>query len=164
MIYYNYCNYCIMQDYYFFSLNKIRQDQQVQQRKYSLQHSDVLAVGPSPVLQAPVLEFDWRSAFRGLVPHMAHCVKVVLDDACAKSLQQEEALHSSGNTSIDLSCTAGHTTITASNAHLRKDSFSTYTERESPKMIAKVLQDFCQYRLTAGLSLLVDYGSDFVRL
>uniref|UniRef100_A0AAQ6IIW2 Uncharacterized protein n=1 Tax=Anabas testudineus TaxID=64144 RepID=A0AAQ6IIW2_ANATE len=43
--------------------------------------------------QAHVLEFNWRSAFRGLVPHMEHCVKVVLDDVCARSLQQEEASH-----------------------------------------------------------------------
>ncbi|XP_070690225.1 uncharacterized protein KIAA0825 homolog [Pempheris klunzingeri] len=81
-----------------------------------------------------VLEFDWRSAFRGLVPHMAHCVKVVLDDVCAKSLQQEESIHSSGDTSVTLSCTTGHT---ASNIHLREDSFYTHSERETPKRIAK---------------------------
>lgn len=85
-----------------------------------------------------VLEFDWRSAFRGLVPHMAHCVKVVLDDACAKSLQQEEALHSSQHTSVTLSHTTGHTAVTADNIHLREDSFNNYSERECPKMIAKV--------------------------
>ncbi|TKS78887.1 hypothetical protein D9C73_012286 [Collichthys lucidus] len=84
--------------------------------------------------EAQVLEFDWRSAFIGLVPHMAHCVKVVLDDACAKSLQQEEALHSSGHTSVELSGTTGHT---ASNERLREDSFYTYSERETPNMIAK---------------------------
>ncbi|CAK6950129.1 uncharacterized protein KIAA0825 homolog [Scomber scombrus] len=78
-----------------------------------------------------VLEFDWRSAFRGLVPHMAHCVKVVLDEFCTKSLQQEEALHSSGHTLITLS------NVTASNIHLREDSFYTYPERETPKMIGK---------------------------
>ncbi|XP_051279687.1 uncharacterized protein KIAA0825 homolog isoform X1 [Dicentrarchus labrax] len=87
--------------------------------------------------EAQVLEFDWRSAFRGLVPHMAHCVKVVLDDICAKSLQQEEALHSSGHTSIILSHTTGHAASTARNTHLREDSFYTYSERETPKMIAK---------------------------
>lgn len=100
-----------------------------------------MTVGSSPVLQAQVLEFEWRSAFRGLVPHMAHCVKVVLDDVCAKSLQQEEALHSSGHTSITLSRTTGHAAITASNTPLREDSFHTYSERETPKMIAKVLPD-----------------------
>ncbi|XP_027133664.1 uncharacterized protein KIAA0825 homolog isoform X3 [Larimichthys crocea] len=84
--------------------------------------------------EAQVLEFDWRSAFIGLVPHMAHCVKVVLDDACAKSLQQEEALHSSGHTSVELSGTTGDTT---SNEQLREDSFYTYSERETPNMIAK---------------------------
>uniref|UniRef100_A0A3B4Y314 KIAA0825 n=1 Tax=Seriola lalandi dorsalis TaxID=1841481 RepID=A0A3B4Y314_SERLL len=80
---------------------------EVEQVKYSLQHSDInwrLA----PVFQAQVLEFNWRSAFRGLVPHMEHCVKVVLDDVCAKSLQQEEALYRSGQTSVILCCTSGH--------------------------------------------------------
>lgn len=91
----------------------------------------------SLTLQAKVLEFDWRSAFRGLVPHMAHCVKVVLDDACAKSLQQEEALHSSGHTSVTMASPSGD----ASNTQLREDSFYTYSERDTPKMIAKVLPD-----------------------
>ncbi|KAM8760635.1 uncharacterized protein KIAA0825 homolog isoform 2-T2 [Acanthopagrus schlegelii] len=83
--------------------------------------------------EAKVLEFDWRSAFRGLVPHMAHCVKVVLDDACAKSLHQEKALHSSGHTSVTMASTTGDT----SNTQLREDSFYTYSERDTPKMIAK---------------------------
>lgn len=91
----------------------------------------------SLTLQAKVLEFDWRSAFRGLVPHMAHCVKVVLDDACAKSLQQEEALHSSGHTSLTMASPSGD----ASNTQLREDSFYTYSERDTPKMIAKVPPD-----------------------
>nr|XP_046243006.1 uncharacterized protein KIAA0825 homolog isoform X2 [Scatophagus argus] len=92
---------------------------------------------PLSTLEPQALEFDWRSAFRGLVPHMAHCVKVVLDDACAKSLQQEEDLHSSGHTSVTLSRTTGHTTVTAGNTHLVEDSFQTLLERETPKMIAK---------------------------
>lgn len=82
---------------------------------------------------------------------MAHCVKVVLDDVCTKSLQQEEALHSSGHTLITLSNTTGHMTVTASNIHLREDSFFTYPERETPKMIAKVFSYFrylqCSYPL-----------------
>ncbi|XP_029999895.1 uncharacterized protein KIAA0825 homolog isoform X2 [Sphaeramia orbicularis] len=91
--------------------------------------------------EAQVLEFDWRSAFRGLVPHMAHCVKVVLDDICAKNLQLEEALHSSGETNVNLIRTPpflpGHSNISASNTHLREDSFYTHSERDMPKMIAK---------------------------
>ncbi|KAM7018093.1 uncharacterized protein KIAA0825 homolog [Tautogolabrus adspersus] len=87
--------------------------------------------------EAQVLEFEWRSAFRGLVPHMAHCVKVVLDDVCAKSLQQEDALFSSGHTSITLSRIGGDTTLAESNTPLREDSFYTYSERETPKVIAK---------------------------
>ncbi|XP_023256729.1 uncharacterized protein KIAA0825 homolog [Seriola lalandi dorsalis] len=87
--------------------------------------------------EAQVLEFNWRSAFRGLVPHMEHCVKVVLDDVCAKSLQQEEALYRSGQTSVILCCTSGHSAVAASTTHLKEDSFYTYSERETPKMIAK---------------------------
>lgn len=87
-----------------------------------------------------LLEFDWRSAFRGLAPHMAHCVKVVLDDACAKSLQQEDAFHSSGHTTVTLSPVPQRTTITAGStlSHQRADPFGTYSEREIPKKIAKV--------------------------
>ncbi|XP_017283396.3 uncharacterized protein KIAA0825 homolog isoform X2 [Kryptolebias marmoratus] len=80
------------------------------------------------------LEFNWRSAFRGLVPHMEHCVKVVLDDACAKNLHQEEALHSSGHTSVSLSPI---TEFSVRNKHLKEDSFCNFSERETPKMIAK---------------------------
>ncbi|XP_028269180.1 uncharacterized protein KIAA0825 homolog isoform X2 [Parambassis ranga] len=83
--------------------------------------------------EAQVLVFNWRSAFLRLVPHMEHCVKVVLDDVCAKNLQQEEALHSSGHTSVTLS----PITHGASNTHLKEDSFYGYPERETPRMIAK---------------------------
>ncbi|XP_040898479.1 uncharacterized protein KIAA0825 homolog [Toxotes jaculatrix] len=112
--------------------------------KKSREESDVTTDGKKStaetLLHAPeaqVLEFNWRSAFRGLVPHMEHCVKVVLDDVCTRSLQQEEALYSSGHTSIALCCTTGHTSIAASTTHLREDSFYTYSERETPKMIAQ---------------------------
>nr|XP_019949157.1 PREDICTED: uncharacterized protein KIAA0825 homolog [Paralichthys olivaceus] len=87
--------------------------------------------------EAQVLEFNWRSAFQGLVPHMEHCVKVVLDDVCAKSLQQEEALYSSGHTSLTLCRTTGHNANTAGNTPLTEHSYYTHSERESPKMIAK---------------------------
>ncbi|KAK1893063.1 putative protein KIAA0825 [Dissostichus eleginoides] len=42
--------------------------------------------------EAQVLEFDWRSAFKGLVPHMAHCVKVVLDEFCGAIMTEMDAL------------------------------------------------------------------------
>ncbi|XP_068166726.1 uncharacterized protein KIAA0825 homolog isoform X2 [Antennarius striatus] len=87
--------------------------------------------------EVQVLEFDWRSAFRELVPHMAHCVKVVLDDACAKNLQQEEAMHSLGHTSVTLCLTHELTTVTARSACLREESVFTCRERETPRMIAK---------------------------
>ena len=70
---------------------------------------------------------------------MEHCVKVVLDDVCAKTLQQEEALYSSGHTSLTLCRTTGHNANAAGNTPLREDSFYTHSERETPKMIAKVL-------------------------
>lgn len=69
---------------------------------------------------------------------MAHCVKVVLDDACARSLQQEEALHSAGDATIALSPTTGHA-ATSSTFSLDEDSPDTSSERESPKVVAKVL-------------------------
>ncbi|RVE68322.1 hypothetical protein OJAV_G00090880 [Oryzias javanicus] len=90
---------------------------------------------------AQTLEFDWSSAFHGLVPHMEHCVKVVLDDACAKSLQQEEALRSSGHTAVTLSPVTG---AAVRNPHLKEESFCNHSERETPKMIVK----FCAVILT----------------
>lgn len=68
---------------------------------------------------------------------MAHCVKVVLDDACARSLQQEEALHSAGETTITLSPTTGPA-ATSSSFSLSEDLPDTSSERETPKMVAKV--------------------------
>lgn len=110
-----------------------------------------------------LLEFDWRSAFRGLAPHMAHCVKVVLDDVCAKSLQQEEALHSSGHTTITLSPVPEHTTISADSIslHHRGDCFGTHLEREIPKKIAKVLIDFVKNRVTVYQYGQIDGGHLF---
>ncbi|XP_074526836.1 uncharacterized protein KIAA0825 homolog isoform X2 [Halichoeres trimaculatus] len=104
----------------------------------------------TPEVQVQVLEFEWRSSYRGLVPHMAHCVKVVLDDVCAKSLQQEEDLFSSGHTSITLMHISGDTTLSGSNTCLSEDSLHTYSERQTPKMIAK----FCG-AITAELDALL---------
>lgn len=74
---------------------------------------------------------------------MAHCVKVVLDDACARSLQQEEALHSAGDTAIALSPATEHAT-TSSSFSLSEDLPDSSSERESPKMVAKVLAHKCK--------------------
>ncbi|KAM9858641.1 uncharacterized protein KIAA0825 homolog [Aulostomus maculatus] len=92
---------------------------------------------PLHTAESQVLEFDWRSAFKGLVPHMTHCVKVVLEDIFTKSLQQEEVLHSLGHNSITLIKTAGHTTTPDSSPHTREEPLYTYSERRTPKMIAK---------------------------
>lgn len=104
---------------------------------YYLYFINKITLDSSTISQVHSLEFDWRSAFRGLVPHMAHCVKVVLDDACARSLQQEEALHSAGDTTVALSPTTGDAT-TSSSLSLSEDLPDTSSERESPKMVAKV--------------------------
>ncbi|KAM4577001.1 uncharacterized protein KIAA0825 homolog isoform 1-T1 [Odontesthes bonariensis] len=97
--------------------------------------------------EAQTLEFNWRSAFRGLVPHMEHCVKVVLDDVCAKNLLQEEALHCSGHTSVTLIPVTGHS---VTNTRLKEDSFYSYSDRDTPKMIVK----FCGVILTEFDALL----------
>ncbi|KAK7933136.1 hypothetical protein WMY93_004032 [Mugilogobius chulae] len=79
-------------------------------------------------LEVQFLKFDWRLPFMGLVPQMAHCVKVVLDDICTKTLQQEEALHSEGETSLALISTQDLTSSTIS-SYL-------HFKRQVPKMIA----------------------------
>ncbi|XP_049618135.1 uncharacterized protein KIAA0825 homolog isoform X1 [Syngnathus scovelli] len=81
-----------------------------------------------------VLEFDWRSAFSGLVPHMAHCVKVVLDDVCSKSLQQEEALHSLPHYSVSMESLSGRRSIHDSNINVTDDD---YSPRDTPSVVAK---------------------------
>ncbi|KAM6965419.1 uncharacterized protein KIAA0825 homolog [Aplochiton taeniatus] len=80
--------------------------------------------------EAVALDFDWRTAFRQLVPQMAHCVKVVLEDVCSRSLKQEEESHA-----------AGHTSITLSNTPHHDDSSDNLSEQESPKMVAKFCAD-----------------------
>lgn len=98
-----------------------------------------------------LLQFDWRSAFGGLAPHMAHCVKVVLDDACAKSLQQEEASHSPGRATAAMSPAPqrpGSTAGSTSSHHTGDCCCGTYLEREIPQKIAKVLLDVAKTRVS----------------
>uniref|UniRef100_A0A671KD88 KIAA0825 n=1 Tax=Sinocyclocheilus anshuiensis TaxID=1608454 RepID=A0A671KD88_9TELE len=71
------------------------------------------------------LEFGWRAAFRDLVPQMAHCVKVVLDDVCNKNLQQEEATHA----------------LCSANIFITPVTHSHGPERDSPMMVAKFCAD-----------------------
>ncbi|RXN21213.1 putative protein KIAA0825-like [Labeo rohita] len=89
------------------------------------------------------LEFGWRAAFRDLVPQMAHCVKVVLDDVCNKNLQQEEATHASGSPHILI------TSVTHSQG----------SERDSPKMVAKFCADVVE-QMDAFLPLAVAFRED----
>ncbi|KAG5841075.1 hypothetical protein ANANG_G00195740 [Anguilla anguilla] len=68
-------------------LKKTRDDPEATLRESSKSAAETFP----PVPEATALEFDWRSALRELAPPMAHCVKVVLEDVCARGLQQEEA-------------------------------------------------------------------------
>ncbi|XP_054629788.1 uncharacterized protein KIAA0825 homolog isoform X2 [Dunckerocampus dactyliophorus] len=98
---------------------------------------DMTADSKKSTVQTQSLKFDWRSAFSSLAPHMAHCVKVVLDDVCTKSLQQEENIHSSGHDSFLLENISGHMSINSSDINVREDNFHGYSERDTPKMVAK---------------------------
>ncbi|XP_048045124.1 uncharacterized protein KIAA0825 homolog [Megalobrama amblycephala] len=89
------------------------------------------------------LEFGWRAAFRDLIPQMAHCVKVVLDDVCSKNLQQEEAAHASGSANISIA------PVTHRHA----------PERDSPKMMAKFCADVLE-QMDAFLPLAVAFRED----
>ncbi|MCJ8746813.1 hypothetical protein PDJAM_G00146070 [Pangasius djambal] len=89
-------------------------------------------VTPDLLLQSTevvCLEFEWRAAFRVLVPQMAHGVKMFLEDVCSKSLQQEERTHSSTSSLIPLACVS-----------LRQEA-EPCPERDKPKMIAKFCAD-----------------------
>uniref|UniRef100_A0A3P9AA19 KIAA0825 n=1 Tax=Esox lucius TaxID=8010 RepID=A0A3P9AA19_ESOLU len=78
-----------------------------------------------------VLEFEWRTAFRELVPQIAHCVKVVLEDVCSKALRQEE----------ELSLLSGSAHIALTNTPDTDDSALTCPGRDIPKMVAKFCGD-----------------------
>ncbi|XP_066511134.1 uncharacterized protein KIAA0825-like isoform X2 [Hoplias malabaricus] len=75
---------------------------------------------------AVCLEFEWRAAFRELVPPMAHCVKVFLEDVCTKTLQQEEITYTSGSALIP-----------SVNVPVQQGAELTCPEKDVPKMIAK---------------------------
>uniref|UniRef100_A0A1A8JAT7 KIAA0825 n=2 Tax=Nothobranchius TaxID=28779 RepID=A0A1A8JAT7_NOTKU len=117
-----------------------KEDSSSEKGNFRKEDSNMAAEGRKPTsykLSTPevqTLEFNWRSAFSDLVPHMEHCVEVVLEDVCAKNLQQEEALHSSGCTSVSMSPI---TEFSVANNHLKEDFFCNYSDREKPKMIAK---------------------------
>ncbi|XP_057686985.1 uncharacterized protein KIAA0825 homolog isoform X1 [Corythoichthys intestinalis] len=106
--------------------------------KKTKEESDITELGKTSTAQTPhtseVLEFDWRSAFSGLAPHMAHCVKVVLDDVCTKSLQQEESLHSSAHYTLLLENISGHNDC---KINCIEDNFDNYSERDTPTMVAQ---------------------------
>ncbi|KAF5904754.1 uncharacterized protein DAT39_005476, partial [Clarias magur] len=88
------------------------------------------------------LEFEWRAAFRVLVPQMAHSVKMFLEDVCDKSLQQEERTHCSSSSLIPLA-----------SVPLRQEA-ERCPERDMPKMIAKFCADVME-ELDALLPLAV---------
>ncbi|XP_077456316.1 uncharacterized protein KIAA0825 homolog isoform X1 [Stigmatopora argus] len=109
--------------------------------KKTKEESDITGLGGTSTAQTPhtseVLEFDWRSAFSGLAPHMAHCVKVVLDDVCTKHLQQEEALHSLPHYILLLENIKGQWGTNDNNINGSEDNFDNYLERDTPTMVAK---------------------------
>ncbi|XP_018614746.2 uncharacterized protein KIAA0825 homolog isoform X1 [Scleropages formosus] len=78
--------------------------------------------------QPVVLEFDWRNALRDLASPMAHCVKVVLEDVCSKSLQQEEATH------------ATHNVLLVGDVPPKEGTAPSCQENETPRKITK----FCE--------------------
>uniref|UniRef100_A0A9J7WVJ0 KIAA0825 n=1 Tax=Cyprinus carpio carpio TaxID=630221 RepID=A0A9J7WVJ0_CYPCA len=90
------------------------------------------------------LEFGWRAAFKSLVPQMAHCVKVVLDDVCNKNLQQEEAAHASGSTNSFIITPVTH-------RH--------GPEKDCPKMVTKFCADVLE-QMDAFLPLAVAFRED----
>ncbi|XP_062873932.1 uncharacterized protein KIAA0825 homolog [Trichomycterus rosablanca] len=79
------------------------------------------------------LEFEWRAAFRALVPQMVHCVKVVLEEVCRKSLQQEKCTHTSGSTIIPLV-----------QAPFSPGTDVTCSERDLPRRISKFCADIME--------------------
>ncbi|XP_051539016.1 uncharacterized protein KIAA0825-like [Myxocyprinus asiaticus] len=89
------------------------------------------------------LEFGWRAAFRELVPQMDHCLKVVLDDVCTKSLQQEEATH----------------TPVSAHIYITHVTHRYGPERDSPKTVAKFCADIVE-ELDAFLPLAVACRED----
>ncbi|XP_076145168.1 uncharacterized protein KIAA0825 homolog [Alosa pseudoharengus] len=78
------------------------------------------------------LEFEWRGAFVELVPQMAHCVKVLLEDVCARGLQQEEVARASS------------AVLVLGTVPQRQGIGLTCLERECPKMIAKFCGDIME--------------------
>lgn len=78
------------------------------------------------------LEFEWRAAFRLLVPQMAQGVKMFLEDVCSTSLQQEEMTRSSAPSLMPL----GRVSFSRQDADL-------CPETDMPKMIAKASNIGC---------------------
>ncbi|XP_051876266.1 uncharacterized protein KIAA0825 homolog isoform X4 [Pristis pectinata] len=80
------------------------------------------------VTECVSLECDWRNAFKGLAHSAAHSVKMVIEDACSKCLQQETNLYSSGK-SLAM-CTQSV-----------EATWNQCTEKEQPKKVAKFCSD-----------------------
>ncbi|XP_067885800.1 uncharacterized protein KIAA0825 homolog isoform X3 [Heterodontus francisci] len=77
------------------------------------------------------LECDWRNAFKGLASSAAHCVKVVIEDACSRCLQQETNQY----------------TTTKSLATCTQSVQATWdqcVEEEQPKKVAKFCSDIIE--------------------
>ncbi|XP_034152494.1 uncharacterized protein KIAA0825 homolog isoform X2 [Esox lucius] len=108
-------------------LKKTKDNLEMTAVDYTKTTGEMLFQSPEPL----VLEFEWRTAFRELVPQIAHCVKVVLEDVCSKALRQEE----------ELSLLSGSAHIALTNTPDTDDSALTCPGRDIPKMVAKFCGD-----------------------
>uniref|UniRef100_H3B7S1 KIAA0825 n=1 Tax=Latimeria chalumnae TaxID=7897 RepID=H3B7S1_LATCH len=97
------------------------------------------------------LKFSWRSAFKELSPSTAHCIKVVIEDVCAKSLQHEQDQHNSS---------VGSTIPLVSIQ--QKERFVASFEEEQPKRITKFCSDIME-ELDALLPLALACRDDFLQ-
>ncbi|KAJ8414941.1 hypothetical protein AAFF_G00024640 [Aldrovandia affinis] len=105
-------------------LKKTKEDAETTLQECSRSSTDISLQAP----EAMALEFDWRAALRELALPMAHCVKVVLENVCAKSLQEEDSARASGSDLVALGNVPPMTCL----------------EREPPKMITKFCGDIME--------------------
>uniref|UniRef100_UPI00398F4AFE uncharacterized protein KIAA0825 homolog n=1 Tax=Pristiophorus japonicus TaxID=55135 RepID=UPI00398F4AFE len=109
-------------------LKKTRENIDVpsQMNKTNIQAEQLLLV-----TESVSLEFDWRNAFKDLAPSAAHCVKVVIENACLSCLQQETNQYTSSKRLA--TCTQP---VAATWDHCM--------EEEQPKKVAKFCSDIME--------------------
>uniref|UniRef100_W5M0F4 KIAA0825 n=1 Tax=Lepisosteus oculatus TaxID=7918 RepID=W5M0F4_LEPOC len=121
-------------------------------RKTSEELDTAAAEGSKPhcdqLLQASEpagLRFDWRSALKELAAPVAHGVKVVLEELCSHSLQQEEDLTLTRAVTLNLSLNKTVTLVNEKNRHFEKPIFiliwASAFMRQNAKFCADVMQE-----------------------